>query len=50
MANMRIGAMIARLADTRMGEIFQTGLHEFASEAIGENARLSSAIARCYHF
>ncbi len=49
-ANMRISAMVARLADAGMGEIFQTGLHEFTSEAIGENAKLSSAIARCYHF
>lgn len=49
-ANMRIGSMVAKLADTEMGEIFQTGLHEFASEAIGENAALSNAIARAYHF
>ena len=49
-ANMQIGRMVALLADTGMGEIFQTGLHEFATEAIGENAKLSSAIARAYHF
>ena len=49
-ANMQISRMVAGLADTGMGEIFQTGLHEFATEAIGENAKLSSAIARAYHF
>lgn len=49
-ANMRIGSMVARLADTEMGEIFQTGLHEFATDAIGENAALSASIARAYHF
>lgn len=49
-ANMQIGKMVALLADTEMGEIFQTGLHEFATEAIGENARLATDIGRAYHF
>ncbi|MEO1613680.1 MAG: alpha-E domain-containing protein, partial [Pseudomonadota bacterium] len=49
-ANMQIGSMVAWLTDAEMGEIFQTGLHEFATEAIGENAKLSTAIARAYHF
>lgn len=42
--------MVARLADAEMGEIFQTGLHEFATEAIGHNAKLSYEISRAYHF
>lgn len=42
--------MVARLADTEMGELFQTGLHEFTTEAIRHNARLSGAISRAYHF
>ncbi len=48
--HMLVGEMVSRLADTEMGEIFATGLHEFTSEAIGHNARLSGAIHRAYHF
>ena len=49
-ANMLVGQMVARLADTEMGEIFQTGLHEFAIGAMSDNARLANAISRDYHF
>ena len=42
--------MIARLADTEMGELLSNGLHEFISHAIAHNNRLSSEISRAYHF
>ncbi len=48
--NMLAAQMVSRLADTEMGEIFATGLHEFTTEAIRHNARLSGAIHRAYHF
>ncbi|WP_340110019.1 alpha-E domain-containing protein [Pikeienuella sp. HZG-20] len=44
------GEMVARLADTEMGELFQSGLHEFTTEALRHNARLSAAISRAYYF
>ena len=49
-SNLLIGQMVAQLADAEMGEIFQTGLHEFAMGAIHDNGRLSAAISRDYHF
>lgn len=48
--HMLSGRMVARLADTEMGELFQAGLHEFITGAIQHNARLSGAISRAYHF
>jgi len=42
--------MISRLADLEMGEIFQQGLHEFVTEIIAFNAKLTRSIARAYHF
>lgn len=42
--------MIARLADTEMGELLSNGLHEFISDAIAHNNRLSSEISRAYYF
>ncbi len=43
-------AMVARLADMEMGELFKSGLHEFVMNTISHNAKLSSAISRAYHF
>jgi len=43
-------AMIARLDGVGMGEIFSMGLHEFISDAIARNVRLTQAISRAYHF
>ncbi len=42
--------MVARLEDAGMGELFQQGLHEFVSEALGVTARLGREISRAYHF
>lgn len=42
--------MIARLADTEMGELLSSGLHEFITDAVAHNNRLSSEFARAYHF
>jgi uncharacterized alpha-E superfamily protein len=42
--------MIARLSDTEMGELFQSGLHEFVLSTMSHNAKLSAAISRAYHF
>jgi len=42
--------MIARLEDSGMGELFQEGLHEFVTEAVGVTGRLSNEISRAYHF
>lgn len=49
-AHMLAGQMVAQLADTEMGELFQTGLHEFVTGALDHNAMLSGAISRAYHF
>jgi uncharacterized alpha-E superfamily protein len=38
----------ARIENSRMEEIFQTGLHEFISEFVADNNRLGSAIAEQY--
>ncbi len=43
-------AMMDRLEGAGMGEVFQQGLHEFVSEALGVNARLSGEISAAYHF
>ena len=48
--HMTSAEMIARLADTEMGELLRSGLHEFISDAIRHNNRLSSEISRSYHF
>lgn len=42
--------MIAHLSDLEMGEIFSMGLHDFVTETLDLNVRLSSAIGRAYHF
>ncbi len=41
---------VAILEDQDMGEIFQTGLHEFLSASIARNNRLSGEIAEAYLF
>ena len=41
-------AVRARLENSRMEEIFQSGLHEFISDFIADNNRLGSAIAEQY--
>ncbi|MEM7525149.1 MAG: alpha-E domain-containing protein [Pseudomonadota bacterium] len=48
--HMQANRMVARLADAEMGELFQSGLHEFATDAIRQNAELSGSISRAYHF
>jgi uncharacterized alpha-E superfamily protein len=42
--------MLARLEGQGMGEIFQEGLHQFVTDAMTVNARLSREISRAYHF
>ncbi|MEL6266711.1 MAG: alpha-E domain-containing protein, partial [Pseudomonadota bacterium] len=42
--------MVARLGDAEMGELFQTGLHDFISHAVAHTRRLNSEIYRAYHF
>lgn len=39
---------LARLDAARIEDIFQSGLHEFISEFLGENAKLGAAIAEQY--
>ncbi len=41
-------ASVGRLAGLRIEQIFQSGLHEFITRFIAENARLSSVIAEQY--
>lgn len=43
-------AMIGRLEDAGMGEVFQQGLHDFIVGAIATTGRLSAQISRAYHF
>ena len=38
----------SRLGNSRMEEIFQTGLHEFINDFIGSNNQLGSAITEQY--
>jgi uncharacterized alpha-E superfamily protein len=38
------------LTDIEIGDVFQHGLHEFLSERIGDNTRLSNEIAEAYYF
>lgn len=45
-----VSRVIAELEDLEMGEVFQSGLHEFIQEALATNARLSEEIYRAYHF
>ena len=40
--------MPTALANARIEEIFQTGLHEFINEFIADNNRLGGAIAEQY--
>jgi uncharacterized alpha-E superfamily protein len=42
--------MVARLSGLGIEELFQSGLHEFVSDAIGVTRRLSDEISRAYHF
>lgn len=42
--------VISELSDIAVGEIFQEGLHEFISEQILINQRLSSEIAKVFYF
>ncbi len=41
-------AVRARLENSRMDEIFQTGVHEFISDFIEDNNRLGAAITEQY--
>jgi uncharacterized alpha-E superfamily protein len=43
-------AMVERLTALGIEEVFQSGLHEFVSEAISTTRRLSEEISRAYHF
>ena len=40
--------MIARLENTNMHTIFQSGLHEFLTEFLADNNRLGAAISKQY--
>ena len=40
--------MMARLENSRIEEIFQTGLHEFISSFVDDNNKLGEAIAEQY--
>jgi uncharacterized alpha-E superfamily protein len=42
--------MVARLKSLGIEELFQSGLHEFVGDAIDVTRRLSSEIAKAYHF
>jgi uncharacterized alpha-E superfamily protein len=42
--------MVERLEHLEIEELFQSGLHEFISEAINTTRRLSFEISRAYHF
>ncbi|MEM6488005.1 MAG: alpha-E domain-containing protein [Pseudomonadota bacterium] len=42
--------MVAQLGDAEMGELFQTGLHDFINHAVAHTRRLNSEIYRAYHF
>ena len=42
--------MVERLDAIGIEELFQSGLHEFVSEAIGTTRRLSMEISKAYHF
>ena len=42
--------MVERLKALGIEELFQSGLHEFVSDAINVTRRLSSEIAKAYHF
>jgi uncharacterized alpha-E superfamily protein len=43
-------AMVGRLDQLGIEELFQSGLHEFVSEAIDTTRRLSYEISKAYHF
>jgi uncharacterized alpha-E superfamily protein len=42
--------MVERLDQIGIEELFQSGLHEFVSDAISTTRRLSSEISKAYHF
>jgi hypothetical protein len=42
--------MVKRLDAIGIEELFQNGLHEFVSDAIGTTRRLSMEISKAYHF
>lgn len=42
--------IVNRLANIEMGEIFQTGLHEFIQDGLKKNTALSAQISKAYHF
>jgi uncharacterized alpha-E superfamily protein len=43
-------AMVSQLDSMQVEELFQSGLHEFASTAIDTTRRLAHEISRAYHF
>ena len=47
-AQRKARAIRTRLQNSRMGEIFQTGLHEFIGEFIADNNALGAAVAEQY--
>jgi uncharacterized alpha-E superfamily protein len=47
-AQRKARAVRTRLQNSRMGEIFQTGLHEFIGEFISDNNQLGAAVAEQY--
>jgi uncharacterized alpha-E superfamily protein len=50
LAQRQARAMYAKLERSSMTEIFQGGLHEFITEFIEDNARLSTTISEQYLF
>lgn len=42
--------VIAELDDQNMGDVFQTGLHEFIQDLLATNSRLNGEIYAAYHF
>ena len=47
-AQRRAAATLARLTDARIERVFQSGLHEFITDFIGENASLGQAVYTQY--
>jgi len=44
------GEMVEQLDKLEIEELFQNGLHQFISDAIGTTRRLSHEISKAYHF
>ncbi len=48
--NSTVTNMIAELDDMDMGDVFQSGLHEFIQGLLATNSRLNREIYAAYHF